>query len=136
MRVVFHGDGIISQFEGYDRLEEFDWKRARRKHGDIQGGTTPEGIHLGAMAGVVDLVQRCYTEIQPRDDVLWFHPRLPEEIRSIRMNIRYRDQSLQIRVGKDRLKIRSLRSEATPILIGVESKVYELKAGEEREFKL
>ncbi|MEE9146184.1 MAG: glycoside hydrolase family 65 protein, partial [Candidatus Tectomicrobia bacterium] len=25
MRVVFHGDGIISQFEGYDTLEEFDW---------------------------------------------------------------------------------------------------------------
>src|SRR6185437_13521247 len=29
--------------------------------GDIQGGTTPEGIHLGAMAGTLDLLQRCYT---------------------------------------------------------------------------
>ena len=26
MRVVFHGDGIISQFEGYDQLMEFDWE--------------------------------------------------------------------------------------------------------------
>ncbi|MFQ5932094.1 MAG: glycoside hydrolase family 65 protein, partial [Nitrospiraceae bacterium] len=25
MTIVFHGDGIISQFEGYDQLEEFDW---------------------------------------------------------------------------------------------------------------
>ena len=25
MRVPFHGDGIISQFEGYERLSEFDW---------------------------------------------------------------------------------------------------------------
>ncbi|HZH71333.1 MAG TPA: glycoside hydrolase family 65 protein, partial [Mariniphaga sp.] len=26
---------------------------------DVQGGTTPEGIHLGAMAGTVDIIQRC-----------------------------------------------------------------------------
>ena len=25
MRVVFHADGIISQFEGYEQLKEFDW---------------------------------------------------------------------------------------------------------------
>ena len=25
MRIVFHDDGIISQFEGYERLQEFDW---------------------------------------------------------------------------------------------------------------
>ncbi|MFQ5932009.1 MAG: glycoside hydrolase family 65 protein, partial [Nitrospiraceae bacterium] len=36
MRVVFHGDGIISQFEGYDQLDEFDWERYRKKYGDIQ----------------------------------------------------------------------------------------------------
>jgi len=31
---------------------------------DVQGGTTAEGIHLGAMAGTVDLVQRCYTGLE------------------------------------------------------------------------
>src|SRR5690606_37372625 len=31
---------------------------------DIQGGTTAEGIHLGAMAGTVDLVQRVSTGIE------------------------------------------------------------------------
>jgi alpha,alpha-trehalase len=36
MRIAFHGDGIISQFEGYDRLQEFDWDGYRRKYGDIQ----------------------------------------------------------------------------------------------------
>ena len=29
LRVPFHGDGIISQFEGYERLEEFDGEGAR-----------------------------------------------------------------------------------------------------------
>jgi hypothetical protein len=33
---------------------------------DVQGGTTPEGIHLGAMAGTVDLVQRCFGGVEIR----------------------------------------------------------------------
>ena len=33
---------------------------------DIQGGTTHEGIHLGAMAGTVDLIQRCYGGVEAR----------------------------------------------------------------------
>jgi alpha,alpha-trehalase len=36
MRIGFHGDGIISQFEGYEALEEFDWEGYRQKYGDIQ----------------------------------------------------------------------------------------------------
>ncbi|MCA8906935.1 MAG: glycoside hydrolase family 65 protein [Rhodospirillaceae bacterium] len=36
MFVPFHGDGIISQFEGYENLQEFDWDGYRAKYGDIQ----------------------------------------------------------------------------------------------------
>ena len=36
MFVPFHGDGIISQFEGYDDLEELDWDAYRAKYGNIQ----------------------------------------------------------------------------------------------------
>jgi trehalose/maltose hydrolase-like predicted phosphorylase len=35
MFVPFHGDGIISQFEGYDELEELDWDGYRKRHGNI-----------------------------------------------------------------------------------------------------
>ena len=35
MRVVFHDDGIISQFEGYGDLKEFDWEGYRKRYGDI-----------------------------------------------------------------------------------------------------
>ncbi|NED93468.1 glycoside hydrolase family 65 protein, partial [Streptomyces sp. SID11233] len=35
---------------------------------DLQGGTTGEGIHLGAMAGTLDLVQRCLTGLRIRSD--------------------------------------------------------------------
>src|SRR5690606_17823189 len=29
-------DGVISQFEGYEELKEFDWKGYRKKYQDIQ----------------------------------------------------------------------------------------------------
>ena len=44
---------------------------------DIQGGTTREGIHMGVMAGTVDLMQRAYPGSEIRDGVLHFQPRLP-----------------------------------------------------------
>ncbi|MBV9001473.1 MAG: glycoside hydrolase family 65 protein, partial [Solirubrobacterales bacterium] len=36
MFVPFHDDGIISQFEGYDELEDLDWDRYRERYGNIQ----------------------------------------------------------------------------------------------------
>ena len=36
MTVVFHADGVLSQFEGYDQLREFDWEGYRAKYGNIQ----------------------------------------------------------------------------------------------------
>ena len=36
MFVPFHGDGIISQFEGYEDLDELDWDAYRAKYGNIQ----------------------------------------------------------------------------------------------------
>ncbi len=44
---------------------------------DTQGGTTPEGVHFGAMAATLDLLQRSYTGLEVRDDALWLHPQLP-----------------------------------------------------------
>ena len=36
MTVVFHADGVLSQFEGYEQLREFDWEGYREKYGNIQ----------------------------------------------------------------------------------------------------
>ncbi|HEY9388504.1 MAG TPA: hypothetical protein VIR27_01895 [Mycobacteriales bacterium] len=37
---------------------------------DVQGGTTPEGIHLGSMAATIDLVERGFTDMELRRDRL------------------------------------------------------------------
>jgi trehalose/maltose hydrolase-like predicted phosphorylase len=36
MRVVFNPDGVLAQFEGYDQLQEFDWKGYRARYGNIR----------------------------------------------------------------------------------------------------
>ena len=51
---------------------------------DVQQGTTAEGVHLGAMAGTVDQVQRVSTGIEVRGDVLRLNPELPREMESPR----------------------------------------------------
>ena len=49
---------------------------------DVQGGTTQEGIHMGVMAGTLDLMQRAYPGTEIRDGVLHFQPRLPAQRRA------------------------------------------------------
>jgi len=238
MYMPFHDDGLISQFEGYDRLEEFDWEGYRRKYGDIQrldrileaegdtlngykaskqadvlmlfylfsaeelralfqrlgypfahetiprnidyyvrrtshgstlsrvvhswvlarshrqaswdlfthalesdvadiqGGTTEEGIHLGAMAGTVDLIQRSYTGVETSGDTLWFNPSLPEKLRRLSLRLRYRRHSLEVDVTSERLRVRALGGTGAAIRIGLRDEISELAAGETKEFVL
>jgi alpha,alpha-trehalase len=238
LRVPFHGDGIISQFEGYDELEEFDWDGYRDKYGDIhrldrileaeednvnrykvskqadvlmlfylfslpeltmilerlgypfeaanvpknvdyylartshgstlsgvahswvlartdrprswhlfcqaldsdlsdiQGGTTPEGIHVGAMAGTVDLVQRCYIGVEMRASALHFDPVLPDDLDRIRVRLRYRRQMLDVAADHDRLTISSRSFTSTPIEVTYRGHVRFLAPGETCVFRL
>jgi trehalose/maltose hydrolase-like predicted phosphorylase len=57
---------------------------------DVQGGTTGEGIHLGAMAGTVDLLQRAFTGMETRGDVLRLDPFLPDALAGLGFRLRYR----------------------------------------------
>ncbi|MET8865456.1 pyridoxamine 5'-phosphate oxidase family protein [Nonomuraea sp. NPDC004580] len=63
---------------------------------DVQGGTTAEGIHLGAMGGTLDLLQRCYLGVEPRRDGLWLDPLLPDRLGEASMPICYRGRRLFI----------------------------------------
>jgi alpha,alpha-trehalase len=238
LRVPFHGDGIISQFEGYDALEELDWDAYRAKYGnvqrldrileaenddvnrfkaskqadvlmlfylftadelrlvfehlgypfepasiprnvdyylartshgstlsgvahswvlarsdrrgswchflraldsdveDTQEGTTAEGIHVGAMAGTVDLIQRCYIGIEMRANILHFDPSLPDDLRRIRVRIRYRRHVLVVDVDHDRLRIDSLAVTSVPVRVAYRGQDRELAPGDRCEFRL
>ena len=63
MFVPFHDDGIMSQFEGYEDLEELDWDAYRKRYGNIQRldrilnaeGDDPNRYKLSKQADVVML---------------------------------------------------------------------------------
>ncbi len=104
---------------------------------DIQGGTTAEGVHLGAMAGTVDLVQRGYAGIETREEVLWFDPTLPEEVHALRFKIRYRRHwGLQIEITRDRIRVSARPADVYPIKVGIGGEVVELAAGSSVECPL
>ena len=65
---------------------------------DIQGGTTAEGIHIAAMAGSIDLLQRCFTGLETRSDRLILNPMWPESLGALRMPIYYRGYRLHLTV--------------------------------------
>ncbi len=103
---------------------------------DIQNGTTGEGIHLGAMAETIDLVQRCYSGMEPRDDVLWLNPRLPDELPSVSFRIRYRGHWLAILITRHLLRVSVERSWHEAAQIGFCGQVYTIQQGDFKEFAL
>ncbi|RIJ41893.1 glycoside hydrolase family 65 protein [Pontibacter oryzae] len=103
---------------------------------DVQGGTTPEGIHLGAMAGTVDLVQRGFTGLEIRDDVLWLNPALPDEINCLNFQIRYRSHWISLHLTHQKIRITFDRGWSKEVQIGVLGKVYTFQTGEQREFDI
>lgn len=207
MTVPFHRDGVISQFEGYDALDEFDWRGYREKYGnierldrileaegdstnrykvskqadvlmllyllrtedlkalfrqlgydldddairrtvdyytartshgstlsrvvhaavtarsdprtswryfqealqsdvaDIQGGTTPEGVHLGAMGGLDDLVLSRYAGIDTMGETLSLDPCLPDDLPGLRLGFQYRGRRLALDLTRARVRI-------------------------------
>jgi hypothetical protein len=66
---------------------------------DIQGGITSEGIHLAAMAGSVDLIQRCFTGLETRGDRIVLSPHWPETLGVLAFPIHYRGLHLHLRIS-------------------------------------
>ena len=237
MFVPFHGDGIISQFEGYEDLEELDWDGYRSKYpniqrldrilraegdspdryglskqadtvmlfflfsheelsrlfarlgyelteetarrtidyyerrtshgstlsfvthagvlaridpesswqrflvalesdvGDVQGGTTQEGIHLGVMAGTLDLVQRAYLGTEIRDDVLTFDPVMIDRLDGLHLAMQFRRAHITVSLDGRRLTVAALAdSYRATIKVGVGDRVRELRGGDSVAF--
>jgi trehalose/maltose hydrolase-like predicted phosphorylase/beta-phosphoglucomutase-like phosphatase (HAD superfamily) len=238
MKVVFHADGVLTQFEGYEQLLEFDWEGYREKYGDIQrldrvleaegdhtdryklakqadvlmllfllsrdelrelladlgyrvsadqlartvtyylertshgstlsgvvsawvlaryepeqawqcllralesdiadvqGGTTAEGIHLGAMAGTVDIVLRCLTGMRARGPVLRFEPALPPQVKQLKFSVHYRGHRIDVELGEAHVQLSSRPGRAQPIQVLVHDQTIELAPGQEHRVSL
>ncbi len=103
---------------------------------DVQGGTTHEGIHLGAMVGTLDIIQRCYSGLEIRDDVLWFNPELPKDIEMMNFRIRYRGHWVKLRIDHEKIQIIFDKGWSNPVTIGVKGTTYRFETNDKKEFKL
>ncbi|MBV9192655.1 MAG: glycoside hydrolase family 65 protein [Solirubrobacterales bacterium] len=239
MFVPFHDDGIISQFEGYEQLEELDWEAYRERYGniqrldrilraegddpdryklakqadtvllfflfsddelrelferlghqytpetarrtidyydertshgstlsfiahagvlasidpesswerflvalesdvgDVQGGTTKEGIHMGVMSGTLDLIQRGYAGSSIRDDVLYFDPRLRDRLDGLDFWMQFREMPLHVTLEGGELTVcADAEGLSRPVQVGVGDQVIELCPGDRHAFTL
>jgi trehalose/maltose hydrolase-like predicted phosphorylase len=104
---------------------------------DIQGGTTKEGIHLGVMAGTLDVVQRYYAGTQIRDNVLYFVPRLPGGLGSLSFPMQFQGTPILVTLSGGRLTL-AVHPEGGrhPIRAGIPGDVRELCPGDQAMFEL
>ncbi|GJF24624.1 MULTISPECIES: glycosyl hydrolase family 65 protein [Streptomyces] len=98
---------------------------------DIQGGTTGEGIHLGAMAGTLDLVQRGLTGLETREDALFLDPVPLPALSEYGFSLRYRGHwGVGIRRRSGQLEIRVPDSEESPIRVVLADRAVSIAPGE------
>jgi trehalose/maltose hydrolase-like predicted phosphorylase len=104
---------------------------------DIQGGTTPEGIHLGAMAGTLDLVQRGLTGLETRDGALRLDPVPLPELSAFRFSLQFRGhRGVRLRLDGGRLRIDVPHSEQGPIQLVLPDRNLTLAPGDSCALRL
>ncbi len=96
---------------------------------DTQGGSTKEGVHLGAMAGTVDVLQRCYTGLETRDGALNFDPVLPDELKSLRLTLAYRGHQLDVVVDHREITVAATPGGAPPVTLVLAGRTLTLPPG-------
>ncbi len=96
---------------------------------DTQNGTTQEGIHLGAMVGTLDLLQRGYAGLETRDDVLRLHPAIPVELGSLAFEVRYRRHVVGVEITPTTATVRVGQSDESPLEIEIEGVCHILEPG-------
>ncbi|MGP2436244.1 glycoside hydrolase family 65 protein [Streptomyces sp. JW3] len=98
---------------------------------DLQGGTTGEGIHLGAMAGTLDLVQRGLTGLETRAGALWLDPVPLPELSSYGFSLRYQGHwGVRLRLEHELLEIAVPDSGRLPIDVRLPGRTVRVEPGD------
>jgi trehalose/maltose hydrolase-like predicted phosphorylase len=105
--------------------------------GDVQGGTTKEGIHMGVMSGTLDLLQRAYVGCSVHDGVLHFAPRLTTRLDGLRYSMVFQGTGLHVAVTDGELVVEvATEGFSHPVKIGIGGEVREMGAGERASVRL
>jgi trehalose/maltose hydrolase-like predicted phosphorylase len=128
--------GVLAQIDAQSSWERF-LIALESDVGDIQGGTTKEGIHMGVMSGTLDLVQRAYLGTEIRDDVLRFDPRLTDRLDGLSLEMQFRRTTIRVALDHGELTVAALAEGARgAIRVGYRDDIRELHGGERCTFTL
>lgn len=72
---------------------------------DTQGGTTQEGIHVGVMAGTINLLLRCFVGFALFEDKICINPELPKGWSKVKFQVRYKNIWFSIIVTNKRVSV-------------------------------
>ena len=103
---------------------------------DTQGGTTREGIHLGAMAGTIDLIARSFVGLQLDPKQISFTPRLPPQLARVRFQFAFRGHRIDVDLDHEALRLHLLPGLANAIRFGIGAAQVSLAGGESHDFPL
>lgn len=102
---------------------------------DTQGGTTHEGVHLGAMAGTVDIVRAIFAGLRVTDRELAVDPCLPPQIEAVSFNVHHQGHHVRVRVDHDGVELEAHECEAVrPLHVNVGGQRTIIATGVTRRF--
>lgn len=97
---------------------------------------TDEGIHLGAMAATLDILQRRYLGIVPGADAIAIDPAPPAGLGRVRMELLYHSGVFAITLGDGRLVASADPANPAPVDIRHRGRTEPLRPGGKLEFEL
>lgn len=103
---------------------------------DVQGGTTPEGIHLGVMAGTVAIVLRRYAGLELRREGVSFEPDVPRQLRRIRFRACWQGRWLEAEITRERVRVTVDADRPDPVPVRVHGAWRDVAPGDTLELPL
>ena len=98
---------------------------------DIQGGTTPEGIHAGVMAGSIDILIRGFAGVNIVDDSFIVKPNLPAYWKNLCFNLLIKGQKVKFCIDQEHISVTLKDSSASrrPLYFITDGKSIKLEEG-------
>jgi alpha,alpha-trehalase len=95
----------------------------------VEGAAASEGVHLGSMAGTIDVIQRAYLGIEARRERLHIDPMLPAPLSALRASVCYRGQWLELEADKSRLRVHARADGSRSVSLELVGERHELAPG-------